>query len=139
MLLAVAWLPYLMIQCPACQGATSSRVECNGHTDPDRSDVDAVGHAHGLSNVRPVADQEGARSDADHCHQSAGGGCCSWCGTRSATLAASMDVPPPSTAILTPPMMPREHASLVDRPRPVSVEPHQHAPPLYLRCLTLLL
>lgn len=130
LLLAAAWLPFLVLQCPNCPDASTRLVHCVS-----------------TAQARPAA----AKAAPDHadCHGGSGAGrhsdspassCCSSADCRITTLSARTTVDAPTTAVL-----PWILDSRPDTPRwetptwPAPRDPRPHSPPLFLLLQSLLL
>ncbi len=129
--LSLAWLPYLIVQCPNCPGATTSLVRCGG---PRAEAPHSARHANEGSKPRCHGDT----GQSEHRHGPAAD-CCSFGENRATTHDEIVSVTPPDT-VSAPWRLP-EIAPIrpVSSSHSESIEQQTHSPPLFLVFCSLLL
>jgi len=146
-LLAIAWLPYLMLPCPTCPDAVTRLVRCgvpaeikgSEHHLGHHHDGPSGGDAHAGPMGHSAASERSGGSEQSHPQHAPGGDCCSYRSDHLTTVPGPVVPAPPVAAIVPWSFVGVMRASRNLWVRFASVEPHQNSPPIFLACLTLLL
>lgn len=144
MLLATAWLPYMMVCCVVAPFEDSTGAKPNCHV---------------LANVSPVSTQPGTHSDhstghsahhaaashasgseQSHPHGSAPGqSCCDLTGKFSVTIEKGVEFTAQPILVVAAYVLPERDFREDSPPSQVLVELHEHSPPIYLKNASFLI
>lgn len=131
LVLSLAWLPYLIVQCPNCPGSTTSLVRCGGPS----AEAQAMGR-HANEGGKPRC--HGAAEQQKHGHGPASD-CCSFGENRATTHNETVSVTPPHVALVSWRLPELALARPISSLQSESIEQQTHSPPLFLVLCSLLL
>ncbi len=133
-LLSLSWLPYLIVQCPSCPEAVTTLVRC-GLMASAAAAVEKPGQQRHQGN-KPRCHQASDEGERSHDSDT---GCCGLGENRSTTWKKPTEARAPTVAVL--PWILQEPAQIthVRSAFLEPIEPHTHAPPLFLVLRSLLL